>query len=572
MFSQFLPQRNRRVHAGLYPARSAEQHPAMTARARIRRRLTLAIVLTALVPMLVALVLARAMVRQTAARFFVPEIGARLDQALGVYQDLAHAVKAAMRSSATAIATRETLARALRAGDRSSMTSELERAVQDNPGVVSLRITDATGRVLAEATRGRPLDPAKEHGLEVIRPIPEDGVTPTGQLTALYATDRARFEELQDMSRFVDTYRQVERRRSSDEISYWYAFALLLGITIVVAAGVAVVLAQSVSSRIAELAAATQRVGEGDLSISVPERGHDEIAELARAFNRMVQEVQASRARIEYLQRIGAWQEMARRLAHEIKNPLTPIQLAVQELHSRYRGEDPAFRRLVDSTLEIVQDEVHTLRRLVSEFSDFARLPRAELAPADLAEFLREQCDRLQHTGEGAESGLEQQGLAGLERAALELTASLAVENAPVNMDGEMLRRMFLNLVQNAAEASRDAQRATVRVQVQLHRDGNHWVVDVDDDGPGVDSALREKIFDPYVTTKHAGTGLGLAIVKKAVVEHGGSIEARVSPLGGARFRIRLPVFRAGRGEPRGRRALFGSAGPLDAHARDPRH
>jgi two-component system nitrogen regulation sensor histidine kinase NtrY len=287
MFSQFLPQRNRRVHAGLYPARSAEQHPAMTARARIRRRLTLAIVLTALVPMLVALVLARAMVRQTAARFFVPEIGARLDQALGVYQDLAHAVKAAMRSSATAIATRETLARALRAGDRSSMTSELERAVQDNPGVVSLRITDATGRVLAEATRGRPLDPAKEHGLEVIRPIPEDGVTPTGQLTALYATDRARFEELQDMSRFVDTYRQVERRRSSDEISYWYAFALLLGITIVVAAGVAVVLAQSVSSRIAELAAATQRVGEGDLSISVPERGHDEIAELARAFNRM---------------------------------------------------------------------------------------------------------------------------------------------------------------------------------------------------------------------------------------------------------------------------------------------
>ncbi|MBN1606705.1 MAG: HAMP domain-containing protein [Polyangiaceae bacterium] len=543
----------------------------MAARARIRRRLTLAIVLTALVPMLVALVLARAMVRQTAARFFVPEIGAHLDQALGVYQDLAHAVKAAMRSSATAIAARETLARALRSKDGSRLEGELERAVRDNPGVVSLSVTDESGRVLAEATRGRPLDPGEEHGLEVVRLIAQDGGAPMAQLVALYATDRARFEELESMSRFVDTYRQVERRRSTDEISYLYAFALLLGITIVAAAGVAVVFAQSVSSRIVELAAATRRVGEGDLSISVPERGRDEITELARAFNRMVQEVQASRARIEYLQRIGAWQEMARRLAHEIKNPLTPIQLAVQELHSRYHGDDPGFRRLVDSTLEIVEDEVHTLRRLVSEFSDFARLPRAELAPADLAVFLREQCDRIQHTGEGAESGLEQRGLARSDRAAFELTASLTVESAPVNMDGEMLRRVLLNLIQNATEASRDSQRVSAKVQVHLHRDGDYWVVDVDDDGPGVDSALREKIFDPYVTTKHSGTGLGLAIVKKAVVEHGGSIEAGVSPLGGARFRIRLPALRAGPGKARTRRALFGSARPLDGRERAPR-
>jgi two-component system, NtrC family, nitrogen regulation sensor histidine kinase NtrY len=563
MFSQFLARRNRGVSPGLYPGRSAEQHPAMAARARIRRRLTLAIVLTALVPMLVALVLARAMVRQTAARFFVPEIGMRLDQALGVYQDLAHAVKAAMRSSASAIAARETLTQALRSGDGSSIQRELERAVQDSPGVVSLSVTDATGRVLAQVTRGSPLDPAKEHGLEVVRPIAEDGGTPGAQLVALYATDRARFEELEDMSRFVDTYRQVERRRSSDEISYWYAFALLLGITIVAAAGVAVVLAHSVSSRIAELAAGTQRVGEGDLSITVPERGRDEITELARAFNRMVEEVQASRARIEYLQRIGAWQEMARRLAHEIKNPLTPIQLAVQELHSRYHGDDPAYRRVVDSTLEIVEDEVHSLRRLVSEFSDFARLPRAELGPSDLAAFLREQCDRIQHTGEGAESGLEQR--------ALELSTSSTVESAPVNMDGEMLRRVLLNLVLNASEASRDAQRATVKVEVRLHRDRNHWVVDVDDDGPGVDSALREKIFDPYVTTKHTGTGLGLAIVKKAVVEHGGSIEAGPSPLGGARFRIRLPVLDAAPAEARARRVLFRSSRSLGGGARDGR-
>ena len=137
------------------------------------------------------------------------------------------------------------------------------------------------------------------------------------------------------MSQFVDTYKQVERRRESDEQSYVYAFAALLGITIVAAVGVGTLLARGVSSRLGELADATKRVGAGDLSIRVPEDGAAEIADLAGAFNRMLGEVEASRARIEYLQRIGAWQEMARRLAHEIKNPLTPIQLAVQEVHRR---------------------------------------------------------------------------------------------------------------------------------------------------------------------------------------------------------------------------------------------
>ncbi len=113
-------------------------------------------------------------------------------------------------------------------------------------------------------------------------------------------------------------------------------------------------------------------------SVRVSEVGHDEISALARAFNRMLGEVETSRARIEYLQRISAWQEMARRLAHEIKNPLTPISSRVQEIHRRYQGRDAQFRRLLDTTLEVVEDEVGTLRRLVSEFSDFARLPQAQ--------------------------------------------------------------------------------------------------------------------------------------------------------------------------------------------------
>lgn len=519
----------------------------------------MAIVLTALIPVLVAILLAESMVRQTAARFFVPEIGSRLDQSLGLYQELARAVKASMRNAASAISESAALRKAATDKDAAATQRELERVFPRYPSLVSLEVLDATGKRLAMVDRGYPLDEKKENKLEVVRPLAErepDATTgdeafepetdgeeeeqapPVPRVVAVFAADKARFEELGEMSQFVDTYKQVERRRESDEQSYVYAFAALLGITIVAAVGVGTLLARGVSSRLGELADATKRVGAGDLSIRVPEDGADEIADLAGAFNRMLGEVEASRARIEYLQRIGAWQEMARRLAHEIKNPLTPIQLAVQEVHRRYGGEDDKFRRLLDTTLEIVEDEVGTLRRLVSEFSSFARLPQAELEREDLADFLRDQRERISLLDEETESGE-------LPRAVLprgvELSFELLEDAAPVYLDRQMFRRALLNLVRNAGQAIAGTGRESGRVRVTLERDGDYLVLDVDDDGPGIPEEMRHTIFDPYVTTKTDGTGLGLAIVKKIVVEHGGSIAASESSLKGARIRVRLP-------------------------------
>jgi len=271
---------------------------------------------------------------------------------------------------------------------------------------------------------------------------------------------------------------------------------------------------------------------------------------LASAFNRMLGEVESSRARIEYLQRISAWQEMARRLAHEIKNPLTPISLAVQEIHKRYTGADPEYQRLVDTTLEIVEDEVGTLRRLVGEFSDFARLPQASLERADLAEFLREQATRLGVRGadrDSSDSVLSENSLE--ELLSLGQSADIAVEFAVPEeacdalIDRQMLRRVLLNLVRNAAQAVAMHPGEPGRVLVRLIQDGDYWNLDVEDNGPGIKPELRETVFDPYVTTKDSGTGLGLSIVKKIVIEHGGTIRAGESSLGGARLRVRLPVF-----------------------------
>ena len=512
---------------------------------RIQRRLALAIVLTALIPVLAAVWLGDKYVREAGARYFVPEIGTHLDRSLGLYQELARTLKARMREEAAAIALSPGLRRAVQAGDLEAISKELRTQLGQHPSLVSLRVVASDGKALASVDRGRPLDPRHENQLEVSRSLAEVAEGDDGpELRLVFAADKARFDELAEMGQFIDTYKLVDRRSKQDITGYVLAFTVLLGFTIIAAIAVGTLLARSVAVRLGELASATGRVASGNLSIRVSEAGNDEITELARAFNRMLGEVQSSRARIEYLQRISAWQEMARRLAHEIKNPLTPIQLGVQELHRRYEGTDEQFRSLLDTTLEIVEDEVGTLRRLVSEFSDFARLPQARLEQSDLSEFVAEQRRQIERPEdeESRDSG-DDLSVIRVQGPRPHFEWVLPGARSEVLVDRQMLRRVLLNLIQNAADALGEAKAKDPRIVVRLGRDGDYFVLDVEDNGPGIPEAQRELIFDPYVTTKSAGTGLGLAIVKKIVIEHGGMITASAGRLGGARLRLTLPAL-----------------------------
>ena len=473
--------------------------------------------------MCAAIWLSRSMLRQSTARFFLPEIGQRLGQSLELYQELAAAVKGRMRADAQAIAASPELREAVRQRDAGALALALHSELERRSDLVSLSLKDTDEVELARTDRGRPIDPDHELVLQVNQEVGEEA-----QLEAIFATDRARFEELEAMSRFVDTYAQVEQRRETDERTYVYAFAALLGITIVAAVGVGSTLARGVSTRLARLVSATEQVGAGDLSLRVDVGGQDEISELARAFNHMLGEIETNRGRIEYLQQLATWQGMARRLAHEIKNPLTPIQLAVQEIHQRYTGSDPAYRQVVNTTLEVVEAEVGTLHRLVSEFSDFARLPKAKVSADDLYAFLETQRD--------------QRLLSAAPQSAARVEFEIPAGSAPVRLDRQMFRRVLINLINNASQATRsEGERALIRISAEP-RAGKWLRLNVDDNGPGIPEALRPTIFDPYVTHTAGGTGLGLAIVKKIVVEHGGTIDAGSSPLGGARISIVLPV------------------------------
>jgi nitrogen fixation/metabolism regulation signal transduction histidine kinase len=282
--------------------------------------------------------------------------------------------------------------------------------------------------------------------------------------------------------------------------------------------------ARQVTRRVARLHEAARRVGAGDLQVRVALAGKDELAELGRAFDGMVEELGQARSRLEYLQKVSAWQEVARRLAHEIKNPLTPIQLAVQELASKYRGDDASYQRLLDTATEILREEITGLRRLVDDFSALAKLPKVDPLAVDITSLLVD-IVRLQPDWQGL------------------VTVEPSPAPVPTLCDKTLFRRVIANLVENAVQAAQSVGREPeVRIHAEMRREQRRAAIFIDDNGPGVPKSERQHIFDPYVTHREGGTGLGLAIVRKIVIDHGGDVTVSQSPLGGARFTVELPL------------------------------
>jgi nitrogen fixation/metabolism regulation signal transduction histidine kinase len=517
-------------------------------RGKIERRLVLALLLTSLVPLFAAIYWANSALTEAASIWFNPDVGRQLDHGLDVYKDYVNLIKDDMRHQTDALAEDEGLRAAVRDKDESRIGASLAALFEGHPDLAALDVRAPSGAPIASRDRGRPIDEATERSLKVTRPLSADADEGPA-LVATFAVARARVEEQEITGKVVRTYHLLESSR--DE---WYrktilVFAALVGSTMLITLVSGTFLARSVTRRVSRLSAALNLVAKGDMSIRVPETGSDELTDLGKTFNHMLGEMDASRARIEFLQRIGAWQEMAQRLAHEIKNPLTPIQLAVQECHRKYPGDDPRFRALLDTTLEIVEEEVGTLRRLVGDFSNFARLPQAELREADLRDFLRECSEQLGHL-EIAPDGLADGALDGEQLATsdVEVTWVVPDETLPASIDKQMLRRVLVNLVRNAVQAVRGAGEpgkvhGHVRVSATAGPNGEGTTLVVEDDGPGIPVDKRGRVFDPYFTTKSDGTGLGLAIVKKIVVEHGGAIDVCASErLGGASFNVHLPA------------------------------
>ncbi|HYP78327.1 MAG TPA: ATP-binding protein [Polyangiaceae bacterium] len=300
----------------------------------------------------------------------------------------------------------------------------------------------------------------------------------------------------------------------------------LIGVgTLVAALVVSLLLSKSLSRPLVELAREAGAVAHGEPK-PVAARGAVEIRAFADAFNRAIADLTALRKRLASTERIAARREIARRVAHEIKNPLAPIRAAVETLRRLRARRDPAFDEYFDEATRTVLDEVQRITRIVSEFTEFARLPAPNPAQLDVVETLRALALLL---GSGGTK--------------ITFTSQPC---PPLNADRDQLVQLFSNLIQNAqyaaeSRASNDGVPAQVQVDVRPIAADKVRIV-VADNGPGLAPEMRARLFEPYATNKPGGTGLGLPIAQRIVIEHGGEITHADSPGGGATFTVELPV------------------------------
>jgi signal transduction histidine kinase len=295
---------------------------------------------------------------------------------------------------------------------------------------------------------------------------------------------------------------------------------------VLLAAGLAQSLARRISGPVGALTAAARRVAAGDLSARVSANGRDELRALVEAFNQMTADLERQRGELERSNRLAAWADMARQVAHEVKNPLTPIQLSAEHLRRVWRDPQVDFGAALESCTATILKQVRSLRDMVTEFSAFARPPLQALEPLDLATLLRDCLAPYLAAPPPA------------------VSLTLHVPETPLTVLGEarLLSRAVVNLLENALQAVGGSGTVSLRLELR----GHEAVVEVLDSGPGIAPELRERIFEPFFSTKTSGTGLGLALVRKIALEHGGQASIDSQP-GRTSARLHLPL-----GTPRG--------------------
>ena len=299
---------------------------------------------------------------------------------------------------------------------------------------------------------------------------------------------------------------------------FTYTFVLLTAAIWIVAFLALIYFAHRISRPIQQLTTGLSEVAAGRLDYRVPSAGDDEIGAAIQTFNRMADELKQSQEHLVYVARLESWQALARKMAHEVKNSLTPIRLTMEEIAARQSGPG---REFFEQAAQIVVDEVMSLERRVRAFSEFASEPEIAPKAIDINSLLEER-------------------IALLKAAHPDVIYStrLASDRPTAYADEDLVKGMLTNLLENAAQAAEPGgvvlgvtTAATDRVAIEVH-----------DSGPGLDPQARRTLFEPTISFKRGGMGLGLSIARKSALLAGGDILLVQGELGGAAFRVLLPV------------------------------
>ena len=282
-------------------------------------------------------------------------------------------------------------------------------------------------------------------------------------------------------------------------------------------------------TRIQKLVQGFIRYAERDDTFRFSQHAHNELGLLSKQFNNMADELDDNRAQAIGLEKLASWQTIARKMAHEIKNPLTPIQIMIAQLKRHYEGTDPEYSKLLDKAHDVILEEVQSLRRMVDDFSQFAQLPSPRFASCNVVSCAKQTI-----------------ALAEGSYAPHVIKFDSTSESITAEIDEQLIRHALHNLIKNAAEADPESDSPII---LRLGDNATNIIIEIEDHGPGIPEDLKQSIFEAYVTTKHTGPspgmGLGLAICQKIVLEHSGKIALESEP-GRTIFRITIPRQRKG--------------------------
>ena len=296
---------------------------------------------------------------------------------------------------------------------------------------------------------------------------------------------------------------------------------------LILAGAAALLIAQSVTSPLAVISEKLRQVKLDQQNEPLEWKIRDEIGELVQRYNQMIVDLEDNKQALERTERETAWRDMAKQVAHEIKNPLTPMKLSIQLLQKLFTLDPEKARKKLDSTIQSLIEQIDNLAHIASEFSNFAKMPTAYNEEFNLSELVQSVFQLFKEEGQHNES--------------IELTLDCQNPSARVFADKNQLMRVLNNLLKNAIQAIPEHTNGSIHLQ--LRTDNKKAVISVQDNGTGISEERKKRIFVPYFTTKSSGSGIGLAMCKNIVEQANGSIYFETQEGVGTTFFVEIPLY-----------------------------
>ena len=336
---------------------------------------------------------------------------------------------------------------------------------------------------------------------------------------------------LNETEQAVSFYYSVENSQTGIKVTFAIIYIIVVTLLLFLSTSIAITFASRLTKPIVNLIGASDSISKGALDVKVPELDTDEeFKQLNKNFNSMIQRLKEQQDKLLITERYEAWETVARKLAHEIKNPLTPIQLSIDSLRMKYKNKLTNQGQEFEKYLETINRQIKDIEKLVNEFSNFARMPRPILKKLDIVDIINKSLDFIKISSKYS------------------ISFNPKIKKAFINGDQDQLNRVFINLIKNSEEAllenSEKMPNFQGNISIEIFDNNDYIVCRLTDNGPGITDA--KKAMTPYFTTKKTGTGLGLPIVTKIINEHSGNFIIQKQKKGNGTFiLISLPKFNA---------------------------